>query len=68
MGSSPTQAASMLKDKAALFKRADDNLFGKEFREDLADSLKERKQENEVVSEISRGIMKPFSRDPLSEI
>ena len=49
MGSSPAQATSMLKDKAALFKRADDNLFGKEFREYLADSLKERKQENEVV-------------------
>ena len=33
MGSPPAQAASMLKDKAALFKHADDNLFGKEFRE-----------------------------------
>ena len=51
------QAKTMLKEKASLLEKDDENLFGKDFREQMNETLKAKKQTREVMADIG----KPFS-------
>ena len=50
----------MLKEKASLLQKHDEHLFGKKFRNHIADTIKSKKQTNEIFVEHK----KPFSFSP----
>ena len=53
-GTSSSQVASMLKEKAAFLQKHDQALFGKDFRDHLNKSLKAKKQSIKAVTEVSK--------------
>ena len=53
-GTSSSQVASMLKEKAAFLQKHDQALFGKDFRDHLTKSLKPKKQSIEATAEVSK--------------
>ena len=64
-GTSTTQVAAMLKEKATVLQKHNKALFGKEFTDNLAESIKAKKQSIETVTEVSRpNIRKPFRGGP----
>ena len=54
------QVKSMLKEKASLLQKHDEYLFGKKFRNHIADTIKSKKQTKEIFIEHK----KPFSFSP----
>ena len=50
-GTSSSQVASVLKEKAAFLQKYDQALFGKDFRDHLTESLKAKKQSIEAIAE-----------------
>ena len=65
-GTSSSQVASMLKEKAALLQKHDQALFGKDFRDHLTESLKAKKQSIEAIPEVSKSTnrKRPFREGP----
>ena len=65
-GTSSSQMASMLKEKAALLQKHDQALFGKDFRDHLTKSLKAKKQSIEAIPEVSKSTnrKRPFQEGP----
>ena len=55
------QVKSVLKEKASLLQKHDEYLFGKKFRNHIADTIKTKKQTKETFIEHK----KPFSFSPL---
>ena len=53
----------MLKDKVSFLQKNDKALFGKEFADNLAETIKAKKQSIEAITEVSR----PTNRQPLTE-
>ena len=49
----PAEVKSMLKEKASLLQQDDKNLFGKQFREHLTETIKAKKQSKEIFCELS---------------
>ena len=66
-GTSSSQVASMLKEKAAFPQKHDQALFGKYFRDHLTESLKAKKQSIEAITEVSKSTnrKRPFREGPL---
>ena len=58
---SQNQLKSTLKEKTLLLQKHDEYLFGKKFRNHIADTIKSKKQTNEIFIERK----KPFSFSPL---
>ena len=55
----------MLKEKATVLQKHNKALFGKEFTDNLAESIKAKKQSIETITEVSRpNIRKPFRGGP----
>ena len=54
IGTSSSQVASMLKEKAAFLQKHDQALFGKDFRDHLNKSLKAKKQSIKAMAEVSK--------------
>ena len=65
-GTSSSQVASMLKEKAAFLQKHDQALFGKDSRDHLTESLKEKKQPIEAITEVSKSTnrKRPFREGP----
>ena len=65
-GTSSSQVASMLKEKAAFLQKHDQALFRKDFRDHLTGSLKAKKQSIEAITEVSKSPTGrgPFERAP----
>ena len=65
-GTSSSQMASMLKEKAALLQKHDQALFGKDFRDHLTKSLKVKKQSIKAIPEVSKSTnrKRPFREGP----
>ena len=65
-GTSSSQVASMLKEKAAFLQKHDQALFGKDFRDNLMGSLKAKKQSIEAITEVSKSTnrKRPFREGP----
>ena len=61
-GTSSSQVAPMLKEKAAFLQKHNQVFFGKDFRDHLTKSLKAKKQSIEVLAEVSKSTnrKKPF--------
>ena len=57
---SQNQLKSTLKEKTSLLQKHDEYLFGKKFRNHIADTIKSKKQTNEIFIERK----KPFSFSP----
>ena len=53
-GTSSSQVASVLKEKAAFLQKHDQALFGKDFRDCLTESLKAKKKSIEPIAEVSK--------------
>ena len=53
-GTSSSQVASMLKEKAAFLQKHDQAIFGKDFKHHLTESLKAKKQSIETIAEVSK--------------
>ena len=53
-GTSSSQVASVLKEKAAFLQKHDQALFGKDFRDYLTESLKAKKKSIEPIAEVSK--------------
>ena len=65
-GTSSSQVASILKEKAAFLQKHDQALFGKDFRDHLTESLKAKKQSIEAITEVSKSTnrKRPFREGP----
>ena len=65
-GTSSSQLASMVKEKAAFLQKHDEALFGNDFRDHLTESLKAKKQSIEAITEISKSTSRkrPFREGP----
>ena len=65
-GTSPSQVASILKEKAAFLQKHDEVLFEKDFRDYLSESLKAKKQSIEAIAEVNKTMnrKRPFRRVP----
>ena len=59
-GTSTTQVAAMLKEKASFLQKHNKALFGKNFTDNLAETIKAKKQSIEGITEVSR----PNNRQP----
>ena len=59
-GTSTTQVAAMLKEKASFLQKHNKALFGKNFTDNLAETIKAKKQSIEAITEVS----KPKNRQP----
>ena len=53
-GTSTTQVAAVLKEKTSFLQKHDKALFGKEFTDNLAETIKARKQSIEAITEVIR--------------
>ena len=62
-----SQAKSMIKDKSKLLENSGKELFGKDFREQITDTVKAQKQSKEFLFNVfqQQRANKPFSKDPL---
>ena len=65
---STTQAKSMLKNKSEILQKENKGLFGKEFREQISETVKVHKQSNKflaitVFKDAASG-NQPFQKDP----
>ena len=54
----------MLKENASFLQKHDKTLFGKEFTDNLAETIKAKKQRLEAITEMSR----PNNRQPFREV
>ena len=65
-GTSPSQVASILKEKTAFLQKHDEVLFEKDFRDYLSESLKAKKQSIEAIAEVNKTMnrKRPFRRVP----
>ena len=65
-GTSSSQVALMLKEKAAFLQKHNQALFGKYFRDHLTENLKAKKQFIEALEEVSKSTNKkrPFREGP----
>ena len=63
---SSSQTKSMIKDKSALLENFGKELFGKDFRDQITDTVKAPKQSKELLFNAIQGqcTSKPFSKDP----
>ena len=66
IGTSSSQVALMLKEKAAFLQKHDQALFGKDFRDHLTESLKAKKQSIDAIAEVSKSTnrKRPFREGP----
>ena len=67
-GTSSSQVASILKEKAAFLQKHDQALFGKDFRDRQTESLKAKEQSNEAIAEVRKSTYQQkeaLSRGPL---
>ena len=65
-GTSSSQVALILKEKAVFLQKHDQALFGKDFRDYLTESLKAKKQSIEAIAAVSKftNRKRPFDRAP----
>ena len=56
--------APLLKEKAAFLQKQDQALFGKDFRDQITESLKAKKQSIKAIAEVSN---LPTERDPFDK-
>ena len=64
-GKSTTQVAVMLKEKAPFLQKHNKALFGKEFTDNLAETIKAKKLSIEAITEVNRpNNRQPFRGDP----
>ena len=63
---SSSQTKSMIKDKSALLENFGKELFGKDFRDQITDTVKAQKQSKELLFNVfqQQRTNKPFSKDP----
>ena len=52
-GTSTTKVAAMLKEKASFLQKHDKALFGKEFTDNMTETIKAKKQSIEAITEVS---------------
>ena len=65
-GTSPSQVASLLKEKVAFLQKHDQALFEKDFTDHLTESLKAKRQSIEAIAEVSKSTnrKRPFLECP----
>ena len=63
-GTSSSQVALLLKEKAEFLRKHDQAFFGKDFRDNLTESLKAKKQSIKAIAEVNKSTnrKKPLSR------